>query len=102
MNQIPSALFLRPIPPLSANVPGAVQRFVHAGGKETTDAPQENEQHQKGRDEAASVGRREKPQSGEGDGGEGHPKALDATANHHRKQQGPSWGRERGGEREHK
>jgi hypothetical protein len=82
----------------AAHVPGTVQRFVHAGGKETTDAPQQNEQHQKGGDEAATVGRGKKPQSGEGDGGEGHPKALNATANHHRKQQGPRWtdGREKG------
>ena len=85
----------------AAHVPGTVQRFVHAGGKETTDAPQQNEQHQKGGDETATVGRGKKTQSGEGDGGEGHPKALNATANHHRKQQGPRWtdGREKG---EHK
>ena len=101
MVRVPSAAGTFRKGSFAARVPGTVQRFVHAGGKETADAPQENEQHQKGRDEAAAVGRGKKTQSGEGDGGEGHPKALNATANHHRKQQGPRWsdGREKG---EHK
>ena len=99
MVRVPTAVGTFRKASFAAHVPGTVQRFVHAGGKETTDAPQQNEQHQKGGDEAATVGRGKKTQSGEGDGGEGHPKALNATANHHRKQQGPRWadGREKGG-----